>query len=151
MKINFHVNYEWETVMIKHNKPYFFPASISKFMKEHYKGPEIYRWVVKNYDKINSVYIGEAEILCPRRIQGYLKPGPSQMTNIRMNKLLHKFMNDGMKIGLERLNFSDFSIENKIITRDDLANKSLRLILENFMILNHENQGIKILNKIIKK
>ena len=102
-KIKLDLSYTWEPVLSKEDQEYHYPMPISPYMKEHYHFPSIYRWDV--YEQMpedkKQIYIGEAQILCPQRIQGYLTPGPSQQINKRMKEKFQGFLKDGLKIRLE--------------------------------------------------
>ena len=95
------------------NEEYFFPKKISPFMKSKYKHPAIYRWNTfrKESDDEKLIYIGEAQELCPQRINGYLHPGPSQLTNRRIKEEFQSYLRSGFKVGLEVLQFDEIRIE----------------------------------------
>lgn len=143
------IGFEWQPVLENESSQYVFPNTITTHMRQKYRIPAIYRWVVENNKTIESVYIGETEELCPRRVYGYLNPGPSQMTNIRINNLFDDLIKKGKTIRLEHLVFSDFSFDGKKITTQDLIKKNIRVLLENIMITHHENDGITMLNQAI--
>lgn len=150
MTLDIHLDFSWEKVLVNQRESYFFPNNISAYMKKKYNSPAIYRWLVHNNDRLESIYIGEAEILCPRRIYHYLHPGPSQMTNIRINKLFNQLTNEGKKITLERLIFKDFVFDDKLISMSDLKKKTVRVFLEHLLLVHHDNTGMTLLNKAIK-
>lgn len=143
------IDSEWKPILENKSVQYLFPNTITSYMRQQYKMPAIYRWVVDTDKTIESVYIGETEELCPRRVYGYLNPGPSQMTNIRINNLFNDLIKKGKVIRLEHLVFSDFSFDGKKITAQDLAKKNIRVLLENIMLAHHENDGTTILNQAI--
>lgn len=148
--LNFNFDFSWKKVLSDKNTGYRFPNEITEYMKKRYKSPTIYRWLVHHDDKLESIYIGEAEILCPRRIYHYLHPGPSQMTNIRINKLFTKLNKENRQITLEILVFKSFQLDGKTISMSDLDKKTVRVFLEHLMLVYHENRGIPSLNKAIK-
>jgi hypothetical protein len=147
--INLTMNFKWAPVLENESDQYFFPNTITAYMRQKYRIPAIYRWIVESNGRIESVYIGETEELCPRRVYGYLNPGSSQMTNIRINNLFDELIKKGKIIRLEYLVFSDFFFDGKKITDQDLVKKNIRVLLENIMIIHHENDGIVILNQAI--
>jgi hypothetical protein len=149
-ELNIKLDFNWEKVLSSQNEPYTFPNDLSDYMKKRYNLPAIYRWLVYHGDKLESVYIGEAEILCPRRIYHYLHPGPSQMTNIRINELFTQLVNEGRKITLEILVFKEFVLDGKAVSISDLYKKTVRVFLEHLMMVHHENSGVMSLNKAIK-
>jgi len=86
LKIEF--AYQWEPLLISENRVYLFPKVITSFMKRRYKYPAIYRWSVfkKKPEDEKLIYIGEAQELCPQRINGYLNPDLSKQTNKRIKE-----------------------------------------------------------------
>jgi len=132
--------------MLSENERYLFPQEISKFMRDTYKHPAIYKWAIENDRKIESIYIGEAEKLCPRRIRGYLKPGPTQMTNIRLNSIFTDSLKNDKTVSLYYMMFSTFTINDKEISIDELKDKYIRRLLENLLIIEEKKQDVNILN-----
>ncbi|MCE9653557.1 MAG: hypothetical protein K8Q89_10995 [Nitrosarchaeum sp.] len=147
--INLTIDFEWNSVLENKSDQYVFPNIVTDYMRQKYRMPAIYRWIVDSDGMIESIYIGETVELCPRRVYGYLNPGPSQMTNIRINNLFDELIKRGKIIRLEYLVFSDFLFDGKKITDQDLIKKNIRVLLENIMITHHENAGVVILNQAI--
>jgi len=142
------LSYQWEPVFVDKNCGYLFPEQLSEFMRQEYKKPAIYRWNIFRYkpgDK-KLIYIGEAKELCPQRINGYLNPGPTQQTNKRMKEIFQSYLNEGLKIGLEILNFEKILIDSSVFTRDNLHNKHFRRLIEELMIIISKQKGFQILN-----
>lgn len=150
MMLNINFDFSWEKILSNQEEQYRFPNEISCYMKKHYKSPAIYRWLVHQGNNLESTYIGEAEILCPRRIYHYLHPGPSQMTNIRINELFTRLIKEGRTITLETLAFKDFLLDGKPVSMTDLDKKTTRVFLEHLLLVYYENKGVSILNKAIK-
>jgi len=95
IKVEF--TYHWIPILKEEGQEYHFPEEISSFMRKNYRKPAIYRWnVFRNIPSDKKIiYIGEAQELCPQRINGYLYPGPSQRTNNRIKKYLrHTWIKD---------------------------------------------------------
>lgn len=117
-------------------------------MKEHYSCSAIYRWDV--YEQIpedkKQIYIGEAKVLCPQRLQGYLTPGPSQITNKRMKKKFQSLFRDGQKIRLEIIRLENSSIGNIPLIPSQLSNKYMRHCIEALLVVNYINKGYTLLN-----
>ncbi len=141
------LDYSWNPILIDGKNPYFFPQKISGFMRENYKIPAIYRWVVENNGSVDNYYIGESSLLCPRRIYGYLNPGSTQMTNLRMNEQFCKFVNSGKTIRLEFLQFTNFVMDDKIFDYSSLEKKFVRVFLEHLLLIEHDDSKIKLLNQ----
>ena len=95
IKVEF--TYHWIPILKEEGQEYHFPEENSSFMRKNYRKPAIYRWnVFRNIPSDKKIiYIGEAQELCPQRINGYLYPGPSQRTNNRIKKYLrHTWIKD---------------------------------------------------------
>lgn len=129
-------------------KIYFFPDALTDYMKVKYKFPAIYRWVVlENQDpRIKFAYIGEADSLCPRRINGYLNPGPSQKTNKRIKGNFNELIANNYQIRCELLIIDKLIINNKRLEKECLSDKYIRKLIENLMIFISHQGGIKLYN-----
>ena len=140
--------YQWKPVLIEVDKEYYFPKRITQFMRKTYNHPAIYRWnIFRNEpDDEKLIYIGEAQELCPQRINGYLNPGPSQQTNKRIKEKLQGYLDKGFKIGLEILRFDNIKIENFALTNNDLNDKHVRRFVEELMVIIYKQKGFQILN-----
>lgn len=62
------MDFEWKPVLENESAHYLFPNEITAYMRRQYGIPAIYRWVVESDKTIESIYIGETEELCPRRV-----------------------------------------------------------------------------------
>lgn len=147
-KIKLDISYTWEPVLAKEDQEYHYPMPISRYMKEHYNRSSIYRWDI--YEQLledrKQIYIGEAQILCPQRIRGYLTPGPSQQTNKRMKEKFQGFLKDGLKIRLEVLRLQGLFIGKVPLAASELSNKYVRRCIEALLIINYQNKGYALLN-----
>jgi len=134
--------------LIDENREYLFPEDITSFMKRRYKHSVIYRWDIfkKEREDEKLIYIGEAQELCPERINGYLNPGPSQKTNNRIKEKFQAYLKSEFKIGLEILKFDKINIEDFTFTKNDLCDKHFRRFIEELMIIIYKQKGFKILN-----
>lgn len=147
-QIKLHLRYSWDPVLIDEANEYHYPIAISKPMRQQYKKPAVYKWNVYKHspDDLKRIYIGEAAILCPTRVHGYLKPGPSQHTNIRMKNMFSEYINQGLKIRLEVLNLQHSTIGKVPVTQEDLANKYVRHYIEAIMITHYQDKDYTLLN-----
>lgn len=147
-QIKLTLRYSWDPVLIDETNEYHFPMAISNLMKQHYNKPAIYKWNVYKHspDDQKRFYIGEAAILCPSRIQGYLSPGPSQQTNIRMKKMFSEFINQGLKIRLEALNLQHSTLGKIPLLPKDLSSKHTRRYIEALLITHYHSKGYTLLN-----
>jgi len=137
----------WIRVETSPGSPYTFQMEINPHFRLHWNKPAVYRWIILKQASadIQRLYIGEAEHL-PRRIYGYLHPGPSQRTNQRLKSEFEKEITTGNVIFLEVLNFTPFTIENITISQEDLHNKMVRRFLENLCTMYYSKAGYTVLN-----
>lgn len=141
------IEYTWNSILSDGSKPYMFPHDITAFMKSTYRIPTIYRWVMQNTDGNIFYYIGETEELCPRRLNQYLKPGPTQQTNQRLNEKFQEMAHLGYTITLDILTFKSFTLNSTEITLKSLHNSNLRKMIEHLIIYHYQSVGISLLNR----
>lgn len=147
-QIKLHLRYSWDPVLVDGTNEYHYPMAVSRLMKQKYNKPVIYKWNVYKHSPNDQkcVYIGEAAILCPSRIQGYLTPGPTQFTNIRLKKLFQEYLDQKLQIGLEVLNLQYSTLGKTPIVPEDLSNKYTRRYVEAILITLYSNKGYTLLN-----
>ena len=144
-KLEINGSYDWISVKKEDETIYLFPDD-HKLLKKWYKNSVIYKWNI--YDKkgkLKSIYIGEI-INLRNRISGYLKPGPTQQTNIRINKLFNEFIIKKYVITLDILFFEKIAVNNEIIHFKDLNNNDIRKALEHLLIVINKSKEYKLLN-----
>ena len=124
------------------------PRKDHEFYEQAVREAAIYRWRICMNEKSGeeSFYIGEAASLCPGRIKGYLKPGSSQETNKRMNALFQEYLARGSRMQLEVLEFIRITVDDFVLTPDDLCKKSVRRFLEQLLITYYTQKGYQLLN-----
>lgn len=145
MEIKF--EFEWKEVEVSKGAKYNYPEKMSTYMKTEYGFSSVYRWVLRKGDDL-KLYIGEADQLCPQRINGYINLGPKQFTNIRMKEKLLNFKEKHYDVTLEFLSIKSLLIENKEIHSKDLANKYLRKFIEHLLLWHYSNdKRIELLNR----
>jgi len=141
------VTFEWEAVRSSETVEYEFPKPITEFMRQFYKKPMVYRWIVELPDTDETLmYIGEAARLCPDRLSGYLTPGPTQQTNIRLNQQFHEFIAHGGRIRLEILKMNGAFVNDLDLTEEDLGRQDIRRLIERLLITLYRSQGVNLLN-----
>ena len=145
--ISFH--FHWAMVYSELGKPYHFPNPLSSFMKHEYKKPSVYRWNIsrEGHNTPEAYYIGEAQILCPNRLNNYIRPGPSQQTSIRIHSLLESYYKENYIVRIERLEFHEICLNDLTLRQADLSSRSVRCFLEEFFLTFYTAQGVKVLNK----
>lgn len=143
------ISFDWVPILRNEDEIYLFPNSLTSFMTRLYKSPAIYRWNVYKVTPTDEriIYIGEGQQLIPSRIKGYLNPGPSQMTNKRLNSRFHEYIQSGHKVLLETIRFDKISLEDLSFRQGDLANKHFRRFLEHMLIVYYQQQGYTMLNR----
>lgn len=143
------VLFDWIPILQDEDELYYFPNSLTPFMKRLYKSPAIYRWnIYKNTPTDEKIiYIGEGQQLIPERINGYLNPGPSQMTNRRLNTCFREYILNGHKVSLEIVRFDEMSVGDITFRQTDLKNKHFRRFLEHLLITYYEHKGYSLLNR----
>ena len=129
---NLVISFGWVPIQGSQGTPYRFPEAATKYLRERYGTPAIYRWLVQR-DQRRCVYIGETENLV-RRLVHYLRPGPTQATNIRLRAYLDEEYALGTSISFEALVFEPFSINGRQYSSADLGTKEVRCMLENLLI-----------------
>lgn len=142
------VMFEWEAVRKSEAEEYVFPKPITDFMKRLYKKPLIYRWIVEHKDTDDEMlmYIGEAARLCPDRLSGYITPGPTQRTNLRLNQQFHECMTHGGRIKLEILKMTGAFVNDLDLTEKDLSRQDIRRLIERLLVTLYRSQGVNLLN-----
>lgn len=143
------ITFDWIPVLREEDEIYMFPNPITPYMKRLYKSPSIYRWNIHKgiptSEKI--IYIGEGQQLVPARIKGYLNPGPSQMTNKRLNNCFFEYKQRGYEISLEIIRFDAMNLGDSSFNLVDLENKYLRRFLENMLIIYYQQKGYILQNR----
>lgn len=144
--IEFRVAFEWEVVLASETTEYKFPTPITSFMKQKYRKPVIYRWTIEHFDGERSFYIGEAVKFCPDRLNGYLAPGPTQQTNLRLNRLFHEGIENGACLKLEILKLPGAFVNDLDLHEKDLARQDIRRLIEKLLTALYRHQGLDLLN-----
>jgi len=97
--------------------------------------PGLYR-----FSMANATYVGESTEL-RRRLNGYRNPGPTQLTNQRLNADLKNRLDQGQEIRLDICT----SVDGGDLTLS-LGAKEVRLLAENAAIIRERALGRDILN-----
>jgi|GEM_PF-2188003 len=94
---------------------------------------------------VRKEYIGETDRLS-RRLQHYRTPGPSQSTNIRLNRDMIKAIESGYKIGVSIMSTDASIMMDGQTCKPDMLKKSVRVLLEHAAIYAARKTGIVLLN-----
>ncbi len=145
MKVTY--DFQWRPIRAGNESNYLFPMPVNSANAADVNGPAVYRWVIYATEPgdLRRVYIGEAEMLS-RRIRGYLNPGPTQQTNIRMKAEFEGEIAAGHKVMLEALHFDALDLSGVKLTMGDLSDKNTRRFLEASIVLLYSRLGYTVLN-----
>ena len=147
-ELNLKLKFDWKPVLLDDRTEYMFPEKMTAWMKKRYRCPAVYRWNI--YAEVSEdsklAYIGETVCLCPSRIAGYLKPGPTQRTNKRINKEFNNYLKQGKKIRLETLVITDCSANGFTFSEKDFLDSCFRRAVEHLMVTIAKRSGIELLN-----
>ena len=145
-RLSIEVAFEWEAVRMSEDGEYFFPQPVTKFMRQSYPGPAVYRRNIYKDRPTDRklVYIGETEKLAPNRIRGYLNPGPSQQTNQRLKREFEEYLEQGLNVRLEVLRLGQVTIGDISLGPDDLQDKHVRQFIEELLITYYTRMGFTV-------
>lgn len=147
--IEFETNIKVSWISAENDKeiPYSFPEDLSDYFRAKYSKPYVYRWLIleKSEEYLFNMYLGETENLY-RRIYHYLKPGPSQQTNIRLNNLFQESIAEGNDIKLEVLEFDEIELGEVKVTPTDLSKKHARRFVESLLLTYYQKLNYPFLN-----
>jgi hypothetical protein len=107
--------------------------------------PGLYRFWIREQRR-QSVYVGETSDL-QRRFRMYRTPGTSQLTNIRLQRLLVDALQAGSEVAVAivtsalRLDLSGATGEF------DLSSKAVRMLLENAALISSDAASVESLNR----
>jgi hypothetical protein len=142
------LTYEWETVLLRENVEYLFPMAISPFMRTRYKEPSVFKWDIyqKTPGDKKVVYIGEAPELCPKRLYGYLNPGPTQLANKKINIEFRGYIKEHLKIKLEIFHLQEITFGGSVSDMKAFGDKHFRRLVAESMIIEHEKRGFTVMD-----
>lgn len=96
--------------------------------------PGIYQFAIRD-----RIYVGETDRL-RRRFQHYRTPGPSQPTNIRINRSVAAALNEGLEVVVSTIEQATINVDG-IESPLDLLRKSGRLLVENAVLSSAHLSG----------
>ncbi len=152
MPINaFLFRYQWRAVLSQKDVGYAFPSSISRFLKENYTVPSVYRWRIHGPQLAGSepIYVGETENVA-QRLQRVLTPASKGgETNRRLRAIFQKAVDEGSRVFLDVIDFDPFELNGLIIQQADLGDGFIRRAIENLVLCIERNEKHPILNKFV--
>lgn len=96
--------------------------------------PGIYQFAIRE-----KIYVGETDRL-RRRFQHYRTPGPSQLTNIRINHSILAALNEGYEVAVSTIEQATIDVDG-IDLFLDLSRRSGRLLLESAVLSSAHLSG----------
>ena len=141
-------SYEWQAVFSRERVEYLFPMAITPFMRTRYQVPAIFRWDIyqRTPEDKKLVYIGDAQELCPKRLYGYLNPGPTQQTNKRVNTEFRGYLKEKLNIKLDICNIHELTFEGSMLENKALDDRYVRRLIVDAMIIEHKKRGFTVLD-----
>jgi len=132
---------------------YRYPAMFSRYLREHYSVPAVYRWRVLQVQpgERETVYIGEAEDLI-RRIQRVRTPARGSKggeTNRRLKQIFDEKISSGRTVVLDVADFEPFEINGVSFSSNELEDRFKRRALENLVLCFAQAEKQEILNKVV--
>jgi hypothetical protein len=153
----FNISFQWRSAVVRENgELYFFPEKFTRFFREKYSGPVVYRWrVLKNRpDEKERVYIGEADQLA-RRIQRVRTPSKTARdsdTNKRLNQLFQGFLAEGYKITIEIADIDPFEVNGVKFGAGNMHDPFKRRAVENILLaLARKSGDCELLNVFVDR
>ena len=142
------LTYEWQVVNLREYVDYLFPMAISPYMRTRYKLPAVFKWDIfqKTPGDKKLVYIGEAQELCPRRLYGYLNPGPTQLANKKVNSEFRDYLKQKLKIRLEIFQVQEINFGNSLLDMNAFADKHVRRMVSEALIVEHAKRGFTVMD-----
>jgi len=151
---SFKIHLQWRAATVEENGPgYIYPAKFSRFFRDRYSCPAVYRWRVHPGEdgKPEPVYIGEAEVLV-RRVQKVLTPPRTAKggeTNKRLREIFDRERAAGKSIFLDVADFEPFEINAVLFSREELGDRFKRRLLEDLSLCFAQALGHPLLNKVV--
>ena len=142
------IAYEWQTVLLRENVKYSYPLAITPFMRSRYREPGIFRWNIygKAGEDKKLFYIGEAQEICPRRLYGYLNPGPTQQSNKKIKAEFEAYLKEGLNVGLDICSVTELKLDGLSLDKEALSDKYNRRLIVAAMVVEHRKKGLTVLD-----
>ena len=106
----------------------------------------LYRFLVRRFDGSRATYVGETDNL-QRRFSHYRNPGPTQLTNVRINALFVGVLSDGGSIEVEVIVDHAWIKIGETEVAADFSRKDVRRLFENFILATQKIAEVEDLNK----
>lgn len=141
------LSYEWQPVFMRDKVEYLFPLGITPFMRAKYKEPAVFRWNIyqKTAGDKKLFHLGESQELCPRRLYGYISPGPTQQTNKKVKTMLEGHRRDGLNAGLDICLIHELKLGGDVLGRQALGDRYIRQLVLAAMTVELRKKGFTLL------
>ncbi|WP_147292637.1 hypothetical protein [Undibacter mobilis] len=107
-------------------------------------GSQVYRISIVRADGVRSRYVGETRDF-EVRFRGYRNPGPTQWTNLRINKLCLDVLRDFGRIEIEVIDDAWLEI-NGIEGQAFFDSKYVRRLIESLIVATSNAADVEVLN-----
>jgi hypothetical protein len=108
--------------------------------------PGLYKFCIAQSGLVRRIYIGESDNLA-RRFSHYRNPGPTQQTNIRMNRILVEHLREaGASLTVLTITQDCWMATPAEELRADLSSKLVRRMFEHFAAATHRDSQVQLLN-----
>jgi hypothetical protein len=146
-QLNISLSYEWQPVFMRDKVEYLFPLGITPFMRAKYKEPAVFRWNI--YQKTSGdkklFHLDDAQELCPRRLYGYINPGPTQQTTKKIKTILDGHVRDGLNVGLDICLIHELKFGDSVLGQQALGDRFMRQLVQAVMTVEHRKKGFTLL------
>jgi hypothetical protein len=106
----------------------------------------LYRFRVRNHTGREAVYFGETEDLA-RRFAHYRSPGPTQLTNQRLNEQFRQALAVGGQVAVAVVTAEAWIERGNVRQVADLGSKAARCLFENAAMLAQGGTAVELLNR----
>jgi len=151
------IRYSWVPIDSEQEEPLILlkdktlgTLAVSGVLSKLSEGAAIYRWGFFKFGQLKQAYVGETENF-RQRIRGYLRPGPTQATNKRMNALFCKAIDDGFEIRLETLKIEPARLNQLNVCNQNLADPFLRKMMENLILADFDVVNYTLHNSCLNR
>jgi hypothetical protein len=108
--------------------------------------PGLYQFKVFGRDGTHAIYVGETDNV-QRRFVHYRNPGPTQLTNLRLNSLFADLLSKGARIEVEIATEDVWIAWTRDQMKADLSKKPVRRLFENLALCAERADDVQNLNR----
>jgi hypothetical protein len=84
--------------------------------------------------------------MCPKRLYGYLNPGPTQIANQKVNADFRAYLKEKMIIRLEICDIVEFIMGDLVLNPELLNDKYVRRMLVAAQTIAHKKKGYTVMD-----